>query len=141
MSGCKTYRIELLQRYEDSFEKLIAEHYRRNNKGKKKFEDLITAYINNELRIKPLDNNTSDSETFPPKSAKEGYFFRKKRWRNLPDLQGSEKWGRLIYVVAPSECVVYLVWIYTHKQYERRPPDSSLKQDLCEIYEKVKADI
>jgi len=101
---------------------------------------LITAYINDELRIKPLDNNTSDSEAFPSKSARDGYFFRKKRWRDLPNLRGCEKWGRLIYVVVPSKCVVYLVWIYTHKQYEGRPPDSSLKQDLCEIYKKAEAD-
>ena len=137
MSGCEIYRIEPLQRFSDSFEILINRHYRHNETAREKFEDLVSSYINNELIIKPLKNETSNSEPFPPKTAKQGVYFRKKRWNNLPYLDGKSKYGRLMYAVVPSKCTVYLIWIYTHKEFDGRPSDRDLKQDLLEIYKKA----
>lgn len=136
MSGCEIYRIVPLQRFSDSFQDLINYHYRHDANARKKFEDLVSDYISNDLTTKPLKNETSDREKFPAKTAKDGVHFRKKRWSSLPCLEGKSKLGRLIYAVIPSKCTVYLIWIYTHDEHEGRPDDKDLKQSLLEIYKK-----
>lgn len=53
----------------------------------------------------------------------------------MPQLRGAAGQGRLIYLLNTTRKEVTLVWIYTHAEFEKRPPDKSLKRLLREIME------
>lgn len=40
---------------------------------------------------------------------------------------------RLMYLVNTIDCVIKLVWIYSHEQFEKRPTEVDLKSVLKEI--------
>ncbi|WP_375496845.1 hypothetical protein [uncultured Nostoc sp.] len=40
---------------------------------------------------------------------------------------------RLMYLVNTIDCVIKLVWIYSHEQFEKRPTEVELKSVLKEI--------
>jgi hypothetical protein len=45
----------------------------------------------------------------------------------MPRLVGSASKGRLIYLVSEAKCIVEPIWLYTHEEYDSRPPDLSLR--------------
>jgi len=40
-----------------------------------------------------------------------------------------------MYLVNHTQYVIKLVWLYTHSEFPKRPPDKSLKQLLQELME------
>lgn len=48
---------------------------------------------------------------------------------------GAAGQGRLIYLINCIEKKVGLIWIYTHADFEKRPPDKSLKSLLQDFIE------
>jgi len=40
-----------------------------------------------------------------------------------------------MYLVNRTQGVIKLVWLYTHSEFPKRPPDKSLKQLLQELME------
>ncbi|RUT06806.1 hypothetical protein DSM106972_030630 [Dulcicalothrix desertica PCC 7102] len=42
---------------------------------------------------------------------------------------------RLMYLVNSTDYLIYLVWIYNHEQFAKRPADSDLKSVIKEILE------
>jgi hypothetical protein len=40
-----------------------------------------------------------------------------------------------MYLVNRNQTLIELVWIYTHSEFEKRPPDKNLKQLLQELIE------
>jgi hypothetical protein len=127
------YCIERLPKFERTFSDLIKRHYRRNKTDCQKFEELINNYIESELKLNPCSNAVSDSLSFPAGTAEQGFEFRKKRWRNLPGLRGSAKFGRLIFLVYHPLKIIYLIWIYTHEEFQEphsQPPTKELKEQV-----------
>jgi hypothetical protein len=55
----------------------------------------------------------------------------------MPELQGASRYGRLMYVVHEVQHVVYLVWVYTHEEFEKRPSDNDLKDEFTVIQQDV----
>lgn len=53
----------------------------------------------------------------------------------LPERSGASGEGRLMYLVNYGECLIKLVWIYTHEEFKGRPPEKDLKQMLQELLE------
>lgn len=51
----------------------------------------------------------------------------------LPERSGASREGRLMYMVNYNECLIKLVWIYTHEEFKGRPPEKDLKQLLQEL--------
>jgi hypothetical protein len=93
-----------------------------------------------ELENDPLSKDISDEEGSPDGIADEQYPLRKKRWRNLPGLEGVARFGRLIFVVCKVQKVVYLLWIYTHADHsdkKSRPSDKELAALILEVKEKA----
>jgi hypothetical protein len=41
-------------------------------------------------------------------------------------LRGAASAARLLYLVNPGQRQIVLVWIYTHKQYAKRPPEKDI---------------
>ena len=128
------YQIKRLPKFERTLKDLIKNHYRRNKSDLQKFEALIEDCVENELRLDPCSDKTSDSLTFPAGTAEQGFEFRKKRWRNLPGLKGAAKFGRLIFLVYHPLRIVYLIWIYTHEEFQKppdtQPPAKELKEQV-----------
>ena len=52
----------------------------------------------------------------------------------MPSLNGAAKEGRLIYLFNPELSEVFFVWIYTHAEFSKRPPDSELKRAMQNIF-------
>jgi hypothetical protein len=58
---------------------------------------------------------------------------QKKRWRRLPNLQGAARFGRLIYLVCIPKKIVYLIWIFTHAEFQEpysQPPAKDLAMEV-----------
>jgi hypothetical protein len=72
-------------------------------------------------------------------SLAEPYEFRKLTFA-VPGKAGASGEGRLMYLLDEENFKMLLVWIYTHAEFKKRPPDQELKQllqnlmdDDCEI--------
>lgn len=51
----------------------------------------------------------------------------------MPELRGITKCGRLIYVIHEELCIVYLVCVYTHEEFRKRPHDDDLRKEFAII--------
>lgn len=131
-NGSNKYRIRKLNKFETSHQALIKKHYRKDTKGKKEFVALIEDY-ERQIEVDPCSNCVSDPEPFPSNTAGQDLEFRKKRWPRLPRLQGAARFGRLLFIVCRSKRIVYLIWVYTHAEFQEpksRPPDKELKAEI-----------
>jgi len=133
VDGSSNYQIKRLRKFDSTFQQVVKKHYRKDKKNLKRFIETVERHIELELAVEPCDTSVSDAEPFPKTSAVEGFELRKKRWRNLPGLQGKSKYGRLIFLVDKAAMIVYLVWFYTHAEFPSRPPDKSLKIEISQI--------
>ncbi len=59
----------------------------------------------------------------------------RKYYFDMPSLRGASGEGRLMYLVNRSQSVIWLFWIYTHSEFEKRPPEKILKQLIQELME------
>ncbi|MFN6475270.1 hypothetical protein [Nostoc sp. DedQUE07] len=135
MTGCEVYRIEPLERFEISLEKLIKSHYRKNERARNSFLELVNDYIG-QLRENPSSNSFSEDEGFPKGTYKSDFKFRKIRFR-APELDGAAKKCRFMYVVNETKRVVYLLWIYTHEEFRTRPSDDDLRREFVGIQQEA----
>ncbi len=132
--GCKNYQLKNLRKFETTYKDLLKNHYRKSRQDKILFEEMFLSYLDN-LEKYPCSKEVSDEEKFPNGTAEQGYFLRKKRWTNLPGLQGRARLGRLIFLVCDPIKVVYLIWIYTHadqSDQKLRPSDKELRALILE---------
>ena len=139
--GSSKYQIKRLGKFEGTYQALIKKHYRRDAKAREKFEYLVEDFVK-EVENSPCSDCVSDPEPFPASTAEQGFEFRKKRWRRLPGLQGAARFGRLLFVVYHPKKIVYLVWIYTHAEYQEpksRPPDKDLEVEVNLVKQEIKS--
>ncbi len=135
MTGCEAYQIEQLERFEISLEKLIKSHYRKNERARNSFLELVNDYIS-QLRENPSSNSFSEDEGFPKGTYQSDFKFRKIRFR-APELDGAAKKCRFMYVVNETKRVVYLLWIYTHEEFRTRPSDDDLRREFVGIQQQT----
>ncbi len=135
MTGCEAYRIEQLERFEISLEKLIKSHYRKNERARNSFLELVNDYIS-QLRENPSSNSFSEDEGFPKGTYQSDFKFRKIRFR-APELDGAAKKCRFMYVVNETKRVVYLLRIYTHEEFRTRPSDDDLRREFVGIQQQT----
>lgn len=60
----------------------------------------------------------------------EGWTFHKLEFRVSKGAAGQI---RLMYLVNPNTCTIIPIWIYSHEQFVKRPPDKDLKSIMKEI--------
>lgn len=126
------YQIRLLPKFEITYKALLKKHYRKDRKGAEEFKQLVEDLIE-ELKINPCSDLIADLLAFPSNTAEQGFEFRKKRWRRLPKLKGAARFGRLIYLVCLPKKIVYLIWIYTHAEYQDPYPQPPAKDLAVEV--------
>lgn len=51
----------------------------------------------------------------------------------VPRRKGASGEGRLMYLVNDQRLVIRLVWLYTHEEFKKRPPDKDLKTLMREL--------
>jgi hypothetical protein len=134
VNGSEQFHIKLSNNFERTQQKLIRDRYRKNQAGLVKFVELIEKFI----KILSLDPRLSPPlghlEPWPQGSSRDGLELWKLEFK-MPQLRGAAEQGRLIYLLDITKKEVVLLWIYTHAEFEKRPPDNNLKRLLREIME------
>ncbi|NPA52695.1 MAG: hypothetical protein GXO22_07350 [Aquificae bacterium] len=125
MNSSENWTVLQSKYFERTVVNLIKNSYRKNPKGKKKFLELLKSILM-ELTNNPYCKN-SYPEPSPKNMLKEDEELRKYYFL-LPDLKGAVAQGRIIYKINKKEKSVYLLMAYTHKQYEKRPPDDLIRK-------------
>ncbi|NEP30949.1 MULTISPECIES: hypothetical protein [Moorena] len=129
MTGSNPFSIdtENSQNFYRSLKKLAKDHKVHKNS----FFLLVTQVLDN-LIENPYPRN-SRQEPFPKTSKlPEGWTFHK---LELKFGQGASGQIRLMYLVNTSKSVIKLVWIYSHKQFTKRPDDKDLRSVIQQILE------
>lgn len=134
MNGSEQFHIKLSNNFERTQQKLIRDRYRKNQAGLVKFVELIEKFIKF-LSLDPRPRPPlGHLEPWPQGSSRDGLELWKLEFK-MPQLRGAAEQGRLIYLLDITKKEVVLLWIYTHAEFEKRPPDNNLKRLLREIME------
>jgi hypothetical protein len=134
VNGSETFHIRRSENFKRTQQKLVKDHYRKNPKGLENFIELIQKLVMS-LSVVPRPNPPlGHLEPFPKGSSQQGYELWKLEF-NMPQLQGGAKQGRLIYLLNLAQKQVTPLWIYTHAEFKKRPPDRELKRFLLEVIE------
>ncbi len=71
-------------------------------------------------------------EPWPAKLSYPDWEFRKLVF-SVPHRKGASGEGRLMYLLNVERCIIQLVWLYTHENFEKRPADKDLKILMREL--------
>ena len=122
MTGSTPYLIEESENFKRSFKKLAKIH------GASLVE-FVAQVLENLIEDQYPIN--SRNEPLPGKiQLTEEWTFHKLELRVSKGASGQI---RLMYLVNTTTCVIRLVWIYSHEQFAKRPPDKDLKSVIKEI--------
>lgn len=143
-NGSEVYLIRSLSRFDTSYKQLVKTHYQKSKKSKedkqrlkKEFEDLVYDLID-KISEAPCSDQVSGREPFPNPKKNDNYselVFRKVRF-NAPGLEYAARYARLMYVVHHDSKTVFLMWIYTHAEFAKRPSDDDIRTSLKELIKK-----
>lgn len=129
MSESGTFQIRFSTNYEETLKNLVRSRYKGNKQGALEFFQVletIVASLENIPRPKPPLGHL---EAWTHKTHEPGWEFWKIDF-TMPQLKGSAKKGRLMYLINVDKKEIVLVWIYTHAEFEKRPPDGVLRSVL-----------
>jgi hypothetical protein len=127
-NGWPMFRVQPLAKFERSA-KVLKKSF-KSKRQQQQFVDAVTALI----RALAQEPRHPDSRLEPiPKGVEvpDGWEFRKLVF-DVPGTAGAAGEGRLVYLVSDRNCLIKLLWLYTHEEFKRRPPDQALKQVLQE---------
>ena len=113
-------RFEVIEtdKYLTTLKGVLKSHYRNDRKGAELLRVLLDEFRRDFEEFGEVGGKTA------PEPVKLPHSYFKVRF-NMPSLQGASRLGRIIYAKQASR--VILVIIYTHKEYEKRPPVDLLK--------------
>lgn len=130
MNDSDKFQIKLLTNFEKTLQKVIRDRYRKNPAGQAEFVALIEKFIKI-LSVDPRPRPPlGHLEPWPKSTSLDGWEFWKLEFKMPKISSGAAGQGRLIYLMNCTEKKVGLIWIYTHAEFEKRPPDKSLKSLL-----------
>ena len=124
MAGSTACQIKRTENFEQTLKALLRSHYRKDKGAEQDFLKLLERKLSSLAVGSQLPRTTLES--WPPASFVEGWQLWKHHF-SMPGLSGSASEGRLIYLTHSKKGILILLWIYTHKDFEKRPPDPSLK--------------
>lgn len=124
MTGSTPFSIEASENFVRSLKKLSKAY----NKG---FREIIAELLEG-LMDEPYPPNSRD-EPLPSKmKLAEGWTLHK---LDLKVSKGASGQIRLMYLVNESIAVIKPLWIYSHEQFVKRPPDKDIKSAIQEALE------
>jgi hypothetical protein len=124
VTGSPESRLRRTETFERSLQQLIRSHYKKNKGGLKDFLELLTKKLGALAVGSPLSNTSL--EPWPAQTFAEGWQLWK-HYFSMPGLSGAAGEGRLIFLMRSDKSSVLPLWVYTHKDFSGRPPDSELK--------------
>ena len=139
MSGCVAYRVEPSENFAQTYQAVVATHYGvpALQKALAEFQSVVASYLSAfKNTARPSDSSAEPWPNRQPSTAQDGFECRKVRFR-MPGLRGSATKGRLIYLVYESSCLIQPVWIYTHEEFDARPPDRDLRDALRDAIDRA----
>ena len=132
MTGSGVYQTRPLSNFGTSLNKLVKKHYRKNHQARQEFEDLIEGFLK-QMRSSPRPPDTvGHREPWPRGTAQEGFELWKIHFA-MPGIQGAAGEGRLVYLISEEDQMVHLVWIYTHDEFDKRPPEKEMGRLLKSV--------
>lgn len=122
--------------FKTSIEKLSkSKRFKKNQSEKKILQDKLKE-IFKEITVDPFfvaSLISSEPEPLPSKLKLPSTFeFRKIRFKIGTGASGQV---RIIYLINRDKCTVSLLSIFTHEEYEKRPPDGYLKAVIQNAFE------
>lgn len=132
MTGSPKFLIKPFSKFTRSYKELLKRYY-KGDRAKQAFIEYVAKIAEN------LSNDPFLADSFTESSPgglqiPEEWEFRK-YYFDMPSLRGASGEGRLMYLVNRSQSVIWLLWVYTHSEYEKRPPEKNLKQLIQELIE------
>lgn len=134
MNESGEFQIELSENFEKSYQNLIRDRYRKNRTAAEEFIKLVEQFINiigDNPRPRPPFGHL---EPWPKGSNYAGWELWKLEFK-MPQLRGAVGQGRLIYLLNITAKKIVIMWIYTHAEFEKRPPEKILKRLFQEVIE------
>ena len=104
----------------------------KSKRSEQEFVDCVAGIV--EALTQDPRPDSSRLEPLPKGVDISDWEFRKLMF-DLAGRSGASGEGRLMYLLKYSECLLKLVWIYTHEEFKGRPPEKDLKQMLQELLE------
>ena len=124
MTGSNPFSIEKTDNFKRTFKKLVKAYG-------DDFLDIIADILENLIEEQYPIN--SRQEPLPKKlQLPEGWTFHKLEFKYRKGASGQI---RLMYLVNDINCVIQLIWIYSHEQFTKRPDDKELKSVIKDILE------
>ncbi|MEH1885030.1 MULTISPECIES: hypothetical protein [unclassified Nostoc] len=124
MTGSTPFSIEECENFIRSFKKLAKAH-------RADFVALVAEVLEDLIEDQYPIN--SRNEPLPAKiKLPQGWSFHK---LELKISKGASGQIRLMYLVNTIDCVIKLVWIYSHEQFAKRPTDTDIKSVIKDILE------
>ncbi|MGB6301025.1 MAG: hypothetical protein WBF90_33285 [Rivularia sp. (in: cyanobacteria)] len=121
MTGLNPFSIEKTDQFKRTFKKLVKAYG-------DDFFDLVAEILENLIEEQYPIN--SRQEPLPKKvQLPEGWTFHKLEFKYRKGASGQI---RLMYLVNDMDCIIRLMWIYSHEQFAKRPGDKELKTVLKE---------
>jgi len=132
VSGSKAYSVKRTPKFERTLRELIRSAYPKSDPPEKLVRALSLTFdlLQSDPRIEPLCRREPSKGLDVPS----GCELWKMRF-DLPGTRGSLQAARFIYLLCETKRLVVLVWAYSHKQFEGRPPHRDLKKALKAIAE------
>ena len=124
MTGLTPFSIEKTGNFKRSFKKL-AKLYGND------FIEIVAEILENLIEEQyPV---SSRQEPLPKKiQLPQGWTFHKLEFRYGKGASGQI---RLMYLVNDMDCIIQLMWIYSHEQFMKRPGDKELRNVIKDILE------
>ena len=117
--------------FERSEREFYKTHFKKNQQGAMRFADKL-ALVVGALARDPSLQGLARFEPYPHGTHRTGWEFRKLDF-DSEELDGAAKRIRLMYLIRFEPRMVYLVWIYSHKQFATRPEPRDIADVLREI--------
>lgn len=132
------YSIKFTASYERDLAQVARKHYRKvPATSLNELSDLLSQFYTT-LETDPRPRGSA-LEPWPKKAHQPPWEFRKARFE-MPGLHGASQQGRIMYLLHPTEQVVVLVFLYTHKEYPEYLDDKTLRKRLQEGMELTSED-
>lgn len=126
MTGSLRFSLETTDQFNRTFKKLAkSKAYGKNLKDvvSEVLKGLLNDPYSSNSRDEPLPRGTRIPEqwTFHKLSIKIG--------------QGASGQVRLVYLVNEADRIIKPLWLYSHEQFKKRPPDREIQGSLKDIFE------
>ena len=123
-----SYRVIASGKFERSVKALKKDY--KSSRDADAFLGVVTNIVHGlTLHPRPEDSRL---ESWPANLRSNDWEFRKLVF-TLPGRRGASGQGRLMYLLSDTLKLIKLVWIYTHEEFQKRPPDRDLKGIMQEL--------